>query len=152
MRDNYWLNQRLNQIWALLFPETPRPNKVIVKFKGKSRNKFGHIKMLKNNDTEVAINSLFKSSLVPEYIIDLTLAHELVHYSHGFHSPLPKLHKHPHKGGVVDKELIKRGFSHFINQEKEFVKKEWPTLYRQLNPSYKKRAVRRYSLFRFFRI
>lgn len=152
MRDNYWLNQRLNQIWALLFPDTPRPNKVIARFKGKSMNKFGHIKLIKNDDTEIAINSLFKSYLVPEYIIDLTLAHELVHYSHGFHSPLPKLHKHPHKGGIVDKELLRRGFGHLLNQEKDFVRNEWPGIYKQLNPNYKRRQPRKISLFRLFRI
>lgn len=151
MRDSYWLNQRLNQIWDLLFPETQRPNKVVVKFKGRSRNKFGHIKMLKNNDTEIAINSLFRYSLVPEYIVDLTLAHELVHYSHGFHSPLQRLHKHPHKGGIVDKELIKRGFGHLLKQEKEFVKKEWSQIYKQLNPNVKIRN-KPFNLFRFFRI
>ncbi len=151
MRDNYWLNKRLNEIWELLFPETSRPNKVMARFRGRSMYKFGHIKMLKTNDTEIAINSLFQSSLVPEYIIDLTLAHELVHYSHGFHSPLPKLHKHPHKGGVVDKELLKRGFGHLLKQEKYFVKNEWPHIYKQLNPNQRIRK-KPYNLFRLFRL
>ena len=115
-------------------------------------NKFGHIKLLKNKDTEIAINSLFKSSLVPEYIIDLTIAHELVHYSHGFHSPLPRLHKHPHKGGIVDKELLRRGFGHLLKQEKDFVRNEWLLIYKKLNPNYKRRPARISTLFRFFRI
>jgi len=151
MRDNYWLDQRLNQIWEMLFPETPKPNRVIVKFRGKSKNKFGHIKMLRTRETEIAVNSLFKSSLVPEYIIDLTLAHELVHYSHGFQSPLPRLHRHPHQGGIVDKELLKRGFGHLIRQEKDFIKKEWPSIYKQLNPNPTIRRPTRQRLFGFFR-
>ena len=152
MRDAHWLNKRLDQIWELLFPETKKLNKVTAIFKGKSKNKFGHIRMLKNKETEITVNSLFRSPLVPEYIVDLTLAHELVHYSHGFHSPLPRLHKHPHKGGIVDKELIMRGFSHLLKQEKDFIRKDWLEIYKQLNPSYKRRPYSRGNLFRFFRI
>lgn len=150
MRDNQWLNERLNSIWEMLFPETPKLNKVAAKFKGRSISKFGHIKMLHTKDTEIAINSLFRNPMVPEYIIDLTLAHELVHYSHGFHSPLPRKHQHPHRGGIVDKELIQRGFGHLVKLEKDFVKNEWPNIYRSMNII--PRKPRRYKLFGLFRI
>ena len=132
MRDKEWLEQRLQQIWNLLFPDTPRKNTVKVVFKGKWKNKFGHIKRLRNKDTEIAVNSLFQDYLVPEYVIDITIAHELTHYAHGFHSPLPRLYKHPHKGGIVTKELKKRGFAHLLRKERYFVKKEWPVLYAKL--------------------
>ena len=132
MRDQLWLEQRLQQIWNLLFPDTPKKNTVKIVFKGKWKNKFGHIKRLRNKDTEIAVNSLFQDYLVPEYVIDITIAHELTHYAHGFHSPLPRLYKHPHKGGVVTKELKKRGFAHLLRKEKYFVKKEWPVLYERL--------------------
>ena len=153
MRDNYWLNQRLAQIWELLFNEVPKQNNIKAIFRGKSRNKFGHIKLLKDSSTEIAVNSLFKSELVPEYIIDLTLAHELVHYSHGFNSPLPKLHQHPHRGSIVERELIRRGFGEQSRKEKEFVKTQWPLIYRKLMPNVKRRRIVKYnSLFRFFRL
>ena len=152
MRDDTWLNQRLNHIWELLFPETPKLNNVIAKFKGHSRNKFGHIKMLRNKETEIAVNKLFRSSLIPEYIIDLTLAHELVHYSHGFNSPLPRKHEHPHQGHIVDKELIQRGFGQMIKLEKDFIKKEWPVVYAQINTSPRRRLIKKpYRLFGLFR-
>lgn len=134
MRDLIWLNQRMDQIWELLFPDTPRENKVIAKFKGKWKNKFGHIKLLKDKTTEIAINSLFQEEIIPEYIVDLTLAHELVHYAHGFNSPLKQKYKHPHKGGIVTKELKARGFEHLIRKEKDFMKK-WPKIHTQLIPS-----------------
>ena len=54
------------------------------------------------------------NEIIPEYIIDLTLAHEMIHYMHGFNSPLPKQFRHPHAGSVVDRELKKRGFGHLI--------------------------------------
>jgi len=131
MRDDVFLIQRLEQIWLLLFNEVPKINNVVIKFKGKSRNKFGYIRKI-GNDSFIGINELFKFELVPEYIIDLTIAHELSHYAHGFNSPLEKKYKHPHKGGVVTKELTKRGFDKMIKKEKMFFKSEWPKIYEQI--------------------
>lgn len=128
MRDDYWLKDRMEQMWMVLFPEISRENLVIVRFKGKWKNKFGHIKKIKGANTEIAINSIFRDEAVPEYIIDLTLAHEMIHYMHGFNSPLPKQFRHPHAGGVVNRELKKRGFGHLILKEREWVKKEWPAI------------------------
>ena len=132
MRDNDWLNNRLENIWKLLFSDVERQNKVNARFKGKWRNKFGHIKILKDKSSEIAVNSLFQNELIPEYIIDITLAHELTHYSHGFNSPLPKKYKHPHKGGIVNRELTKRGFEKMVILEKDFIKNKWFGLYRLL--------------------
>ncbi len=129
MRDDKWLSQRLEQMWEMLFPDLKPLNKVQIRFKGKWKNKFGHITRLKNKDTEIAINGLFKDERIPEYIIDTTIAHELVHYMHGFHSPYPQKYKHPHRGGVVDKELAKRGFGHLMKIEKDFVKRQWMPIY-----------------------
>ena len=131
MRDNYWLGKRLEQIWQLLYPDVPKQNNVMVRFKGGWKNKFGHIAK-KGNDSEIAVNGLFKNELVPEYIIDITLAHELAHYSHGFNSPLPRKFKYPHKNNVVNRELLKRGFGHWIRMERSFLKKDWPGIYKQL--------------------
>ena len=131
MRDNSFLLKRLEQIWFLLFNEVHKLNNVVINFKGKSKNKFGHIKKI-GRDTEIAINSLFKSEIVPEYIIDLTIAHELIHYMHGFNSPLDKKYKHPHKGGIVTKELKRRGFDKMLKKEKMFFKYEWPKIYEQI--------------------
>jgi len=130
MRDNILLKERLTQISGKLFPEL-NTSSIIIKFKGKSKYKFGHIKRTRNN-TEIAINSLFKDLLVPQYVIDLTIAHELVHYSHGFQSPLPKKFKYPHKGGVVRKELIRKGLANFLRREKLFFKKEWSEIYTEI--------------------
>ena len=131
MRDNDFLLKRLEQIWFLLFNEIPKLNNVVINFKGKSKNKFGHISK-RGKDTEIIINSLFKFEIVPEYIIDLTIAHELSHYAHGFNSPLEKKYKHPHKGGIVTKELNKRGFDKMIKKEKMWFKHEWPKVYEQI--------------------
>lgn len=135
MRDNEWLEQRLGQIWELLFPDVEKKNNVKIYFKGRWKNKFGHIRMLKNKDTEIVINGLFSHEKVPENIIDATIAHELIHYMHGFQSPHEQKYKHPHAGGIVTRELKKRGFSHWIAQEREFVQRRWFPLYRELVPN-----------------
>ncbi|MBI4448293.1 hypothetical protein HY643_04900 [Candidatus Woesearchaeota archaeon] len=150
MRDDAWLAERLSQIWNLLFPEVERKNNVIARFKGGWKNKFGHIKKIREKDTEIAINGLFKNDAIPEYVIDVTLAHELIHYSHGFNSPLPKKYNHPHAGGIVTKELKRRGFSHLLKKEKAFVKKDWLRLYKQLCPEKNESLSRRPRRFFFF--
>jgi len=130
MRDDRWLNNRLNQIWEKFFPEVKRKNNVVIRFKGRSIGQFGYIKRIKE-DTLIVINSLFRDERVPSFIVYNTIAHELVHYMHGFHSPLEKKYKHPHKGGVVDKELRKKGFSELLKKEKEWMK-GWEKLYKEL--------------------
>jgi len=131
MRDDKFLLERLEQIWFLLFNEIPKLNNVNIKFKGKSKNKFGHISK-KGKDTEIVINELFRFDIVPEYIIDLTIAHELSHYAHGFNSPLEQKYKHPHKGGVVTKEMKLRGFDKMLKREKMWFKHEWPRIYERI--------------------
>lgn len=131
MRNDEWLSERFNQIWNLLFSDVERKNDVIIRFKGKWRNKFGHIKRLKNKDTEICVNSLFRNEIVPEYMVDITLAHELVHYMHGFNSPHERKYRYPHQGGIVKRELLKRGFGHSLRLERKFIK-EWKEMYKQL--------------------
>ncbi len=131
MRDDNWLKQRLNEIWDLRFINVPRVNQINIMFKGKWKTKFGHIK-LKNNITEIVINSLFKHEEVPQYIIDLTIAHELVHYSHGFQSLLERKFNYPHQGGIVRKELKKRGFRGAMELERKIFRKEWPEIYKKI--------------------
>ena len=134
MRDDSWLRNRLLEIWDLHFIDIPRLNEVKIKFKGKWKNKFGHIKM-KNKITEIVVNGLFKHPDIPEYIIDLTIAHELVHYSHGFQSPLERKYNYPHQGGIVRKELLRRGFKNQLELEKKVFRKEWINLFKQIKLS-----------------
>lgn len=135
MRDNEWLQLRFNQIWSSLFSDVERKNNVLIRFKGNWKNKFGHIRRLENSDTEIVINNLFRYETVPEFIIDLTIAHELVHYSHGFQSPHEKKFRHPHRGGIVNKELKKRGLGLALRKEKSWIKRDWPEILKKVMPS-----------------
>ena len=125
MRDNLWLNERLNEIWELFFSDIVKKNNIKIRFLGKWKNKFGHIKKLKDGSSEIVINGLFKNEKIPDYIVDLTIAHEVVHYLHGFNSPYPRKYRYPHQGGVVRKELISRGLKVPLKLERRFLKQDW---------------------------
>lgn len=144
MRDKDWLEKRFEQIWNLFFAEVEKRN-VYIKFKGRWKNKFGHITKGKNGLAEIAVNSLFLDERVPEDVVKLTIAHEIVHYMHGFHSHMPKQYNHPHKGGIVDKELKRKGFGYALSKEKAWVKNEWPNLFNELCPE---RATKNIKSFR----
>lgn len=149
MRDNSYLEERLYFLWENFFVDVPRKNVVLIKF-GKSSirqlgsikwaNQYSNIKALlreKKEDYEIAddkrisiitITKQFQNEEVPEYIIDATIAHELVHYTHGFHSPLERIVKHPHKGKVVEKELEKRGLISMYEQSQKWLRENWKNI------------------------
>jgi len=133
MRDDLWLKNRMEYIWNKYFPDLEKENKILVGFKGKWKNKFGHIKMVGKN-TEIVVNSLFKDDRVPEFIVDNTLAHEIVHYLHGFQSPRKQMFEHPHKGNIVNKELKDRGVINGLRMEKDWVKGRWVDIYKSYFP------------------
>lgn len=147
MRDDIWLQTRFDQIWSLFFPEVEKKD-IFIRWKGRWKNKFGHIKRTRKG-SEIAINQLFKDLRVPEDIVKLTIAHEIVHYMHGFHSHLPRQYDHPHQGGIVDKVLKEKGFSYALKQERQWYKSEWLPLYKELCPEKAQshpRSMRRRSM------
>ena len=114
MRTNFWLNQKFQEIKNQSFNDVPLENTVIVKFGQKSRTRLGSIilKKLSGYPTKVSfitITGFMRDEKIPEEIVEITLAHELVHYTHGFSSPRRRLYRFPHQGSIVDSELIKRG-------------------------------------------
>ena len=125
MRDSNWLIARTYYLWGRYFSDIERPNNIKVRFTGRWQNKFGHIKRLKSNDTEIVINSLLAHESIPEIVIDATLIHEMCHYVHGFGSPLPKLFRYPHQGNVVKKEMIKRGAGQIWLKGEKWIKESW---------------------------
>lgn len=123
MRNNEWLLARLESIWEQYFPDTPQKNEVYIGFGRKSKFRFGSIRLrLSDNSTHVKINGLFRDEKIPQQIVDHTIAHELVHYNHGFSSLQPRLHRYPHRGGVIDKELNTRGLNHLVTFYNSWVK------------------------------
>src|SRR3989344_3739984 len=73
MRDDLFLNEELEKIWQSNFSDVERKNNVKIRFKGRWKNKFGHIKKLKNGDSEIVINGYFRNESVPDFILQLTI-------------------------------------------------------------------------------
>lgn len=123
IRDNNWLLSRLDHLWDKHFEDISQVNPVFIRFGRYSKYRLGSIKLdRKTGKSYIIITGMFKSAKIPQEVIDHTIAHELVHYTHGFSSKRIRLHKYPHAGGVVDKELSQRGMSYLIKSYKTWVK------------------------------
>lgn len=123
LRDDKWLLFRLNDLWEKHFADIPQQNKVFISFGRFAKYRLGSIRLNRQNKASIiTITSMFKSLKVPQEVVDHTIGHELVHYTHGFSSTHPKLHKYPHAGGVVKREMIERGMEHLYEAYKKWIK------------------------------
>lgn len=173
MRDNDWLKEKLENIWATYFANVSRVNEVAIEFGRNARTRLGSIKQIRpchsefiseshhnsidrsrnhstslmagkfgmtNSPSVITITGYFKDERVPEFMIDAVIAHELCHYAHGFSSPHPQLLRHPHQGGAVDREMIKRGMGDMLLAQQKWLKIEWKNI---IGPVKRRQAVRR---------
>lgn len=115
--------QLIQENWA----QEELTNMLVIRWGKKWSSKLGHIKPLKNEKygSLIEINSLLKEPEVPDYVLDAVIMHELVHYFQGFGSNKQRKHKHPHRGGIVDKELIELGWGEIIQKQNKWVKENW---------------------------
>jgi len=159
MRDDNFLQGRLDFLWDRYFADVGQTNDVVIKFGRKTRSRLGSIKqgqtqkisnskfpllcsapggqVISNkipnqNDrdrghrtTIITINGLFKEPSIPEFLIDSVIAHEMVHYAHGFASPHEKKYDTPHAGGVIKKEMQERGLEDLYLLQKKWLKENW---------------------------
>lgn len=122
-RDNNWLLSRLDYIWTKFFPDIEQTNKVFIKFGRFAKLRLGSIRFDKKSlNTYITITAMFNNPQIPQAVIDHTIAHELIHYTHGFSSPHPKLHKYPHAGGLIRQEMEERGMGHLWISYKDWIK------------------------------
>ena len=135
-------------IWENHFSDIPRKNYILIKFGRSSSRQLGSIKWANKNTriksllnlksikedalaqddgriTVITITRKFQDPSIPDYVIDATIAHELVHYAHGFSSPLKQLHKHPHQGGLIRRELTNRGLGAIYQKSRLWIKEHW---------------------------
>lgn len=152
MRDNKWLEERMYDLWDEYFADVPRKNLVLIFFGKYAKRQLGSIKWARKDskikghlkkkleeykvqdDDRISIITItrhFQHDDVPDSVVDMTIAHEMVHYAHGFHSPLPKMFKHPHQGNVVNKELIKRGLGEPLEASEKWLRKNWAKVIRK---------------------
>ncbi|MDP3758709.1 MAG: hypothetical protein Q8Q86_03245 [Candidatus Daviesbacteria bacterium] len=123
-RDDNWLLSRLDFVWTEYFSDIPQTNKVFIKFGRYAKYRLGSIRLNKKTKASfVIITSMFKNPKIPSEVVDHTIGHELTHYAHGFSSTHPKLHKYPHAGGVVKREMTERGMGYLHTAYKNWIKK-----------------------------
>lgn len=131
-RDNIWLLSRLDFLWANYFSDVSQDNPIIIKFGRYSQFRLGSIRYDSSSKKSlITITSMFKNPEIPVEVVDHTIGHELCHYTHGFSSPKRKLHKYPHHGGVIQKELEERNLHHLVRSYKMWVKQYREELRRQ---------------------
>lgn len=129
-RDHEWLRRELNFIWENYFDDVERANNVEISFGRAWKARLGMITLSASGRTTfIGVNSLLRSRFVPKFIPRVTIAHELVHYTHGFGSPRPKRYSHPHRGGVVDRELAERGLDTEHDLYQQWLRENWYAFY-----------------------
>ncbi len=130
VRDRWWLRGLLQDVWDQYFSDTPRVNLVRISYGAPWKTRLGSITLSDDHRTSyILVNGLLRLAEVPEYVTTVTIAHEMVHYAHGFGSPLPRRYKHPHRGGIVKRELLRRGMGVEYTRYDEWVYDHWYDFY-----------------------
>jgi hypothetical protein len=127
MRNNKWLKSIAQDIWLKYFHDISPTNDLRVKFGKRARWQLGCIRQgLKvRSPSIVTINGYFKNPLVPQYVVESILAHEFIHYLAGFSSSRPKLFRYPHRGGIINREMRRRGLEEIERKQKKWIKENW---------------------------
>ena len=128
--DRKDLTTYLNSIWQAHFSETPRVNVVTIAYAYPWKGRLGLIRLSDDQCfTFIGINALLQLPEVPEAVLITTIAHEMVHYAHGFGSPLPRPYEHPHANNVVDRELSRRHLDAELKSCNEWIDNNWYSFY-----------------------
>lgn len=122
-RDDIWLLSRLDYLWSNYFSDVTQDNPIFIQFGRYSKFRLGSIRFDRGNKKSyITITSMFKDMNIPVEVVDHTIAHELCHYTHGFSSPKAQLHRYPHSGGVIQRELAERNLQCLSKAYKAWIK------------------------------
>jgi hypothetical protein len=128
-RDDAWLISRLEYLWNDYFADVEEINPVFIRFGRFSKYRLGSIRLEKLSKTShITITGMFKDERIPVEVVDHTIAHEMCHYTHGFSSNKPRLHKYPHHGGVIKRELEARNLHKLVKAYDKWLKDYRKTL------------------------
>lgn len=122
-RDDIWLLSRLDFLWSNYFADVTQDNPIFIAFGRYSKFRLGSIKFdRRSKKSYITITSMFKDPSIPVEVVDHTIAHELCHYTHGFSSPKEQMHRFPHSGGVIQRELAERNLQYLSKAYKIWIK------------------------------
>lgn len=122
-RTPAWLEDKLARL-VRFFPELGPGEQIVIRFGRRCRRRLGSLR-LEGGTPLITLNGLYRHPFVPDYVVEATIAHELVHKVHGFGSPGPRLKRYPHRGGVVDRELERRGLDYITSLSKQWIDEHW---------------------------
>ncbi|OGD97698.1 hypothetical protein A3A49_03055 [Candidatus Curtissbacteria bacterium RIFCSPLOWO2_01_FULL_38_11b] len=134
MRSEKWLSDQLELVLSKYFSNIKISNPIEIKWGREAKYRFGSIRLIKPKGIKllsrrsypqksvITITSMFRSEGISEKVVNYTICHELCHYAHGFSSANKKLFRHPHHGGVVNRELTERGAGDLIGEFKKWLK------------------------------
>ena len=139
MRNNNWLKEQLDFLLKKYFSDVKITNPIEIKFGREAKYRFGSIRLLKPKGLRglgrlrglrgkvpqksiITVTSLFARELVPVDVVRYTICHELCHYAHGFSSMNKQMFRHPHHGGIVNRELTQRGAEGLIREFRVWLK------------------------------
>ncbi len=139
MRDDTWLGEQLQILLQKYFSSVPITNPIEIKWGREAKYRFGSIKLVSYRSIKrikshkgiegikglirigetpkkslITITAMFKDEAVPVGVVHYTIAHELCHYAHGFSSMNRRMFRHPHHGGVINRELRERNAQDLI--------------------------------------
>jgi hypothetical protein len=128
--DRYDLTTYLRWIWQTYFADSPCINNLSIEYCYPWKARLGLIRLsLDATLTFIGVNTLLYMQQVPECVLITTIAHEIVHYIHGFGSPLAPRYRHPHANQVVERELEQRGLAESLLCCNEWIDKYWYSFY-----------------------
>ncbi|MBV9119978.1 MAG: hypothetical protein JOZ39_04675 [Chloroflexi bacterium] len=125
-RDNAWLGRQLDYIWDTWFPDVAAITPVSIRFVRAWKRRLAVIYLAEDeSESFIGVNRLLRDERVPYTVCLVTIAHELVHYTHGFGSHHPRRFSHPHRGNVVQRELTTRGLSKELQMYTQWTTEQW---------------------------
>jgi hypothetical protein len=132
LRSHAWLQQQFQEIWDTHFADVERLNIVTITWGGTARQRLGSItgkggSFDSPERSEIRINALLRDERIPQSVVWQTIGHEMAHYTHGFCSPHPKKFAHPHRGNVIEKELVARNMTAVYKESEAWLKQNWHT-------------------------
>jgi hypothetical protein len=130
-RTNAWLEQQLEVIWQRHFSDIERVTPIKIQFGRRAYRRLGSIVLrpafasTSRQYSQIIISGILADPAMPEFIAQQVIAHELVHYIHGFGSHLPRHLDHPHQGGVIVREFKRRGLWELFRVYQAWMKIHW---------------------------